>query len=198
MNAPSEFQYTPWTPETMIALGNETGMSPIHLEQIYRKMLPGLGEKFLHILDYFTNEVTEGQWDNNRPVTLKDIPVLDRMYEDGIPTITQHEIDAYEEVATGLEDYVSESMIAELLLADDIRINAWLENDDNRDKIMQRPVFLDYLMETGKLNRLIRNTTTDKSLSKDFRNKEVMRLQDQKRKMAEDFLDALEAMRKYK
>jgi len=198
LNAPSEFQYTPWTPETMIALGNETGMSPIHLEQIYRKMLPGLGEKFLHILDYFTNEVTEGQWDNNRPVTLEDIPVLDRMYEDGIPTITQHEIDAYEEVATGLEDYVSESMIAELLLADDTRINAWLKNDDNRDKIMQRPVFLDYLMETGKRNRLIRNTTTDKSLSKDFRHKEVMRLQDQKRKLAEEFLDSLEFMRKYK
>ena len=53
-------------------------------------------------------------------------------------------------------------------------------------------------METGKINKLIRNTMQDKGLSKDFKHKEVMRLQDQKRKMAEDFLDSLEFMRKYK
>ena len=194
-NVPDEFQYTPFTSETMIALGQWTGISPLRLEAMYEKQLAGLGEYFLHGVDYFTNYVTKGQWDSGLPVTLEDIPVLDRAYEDGIPTISQQEIEMYDKIAEGLDDYISTNMLTELLFSDEERVTAWLNNEDNRDKIMQRPVFLNYLMENGKINGLIRKLHLTKDISSDSKNRQIIQLQDKKRKIANEYLDLLESMR---
>ena len=179
----------------MIALGQWTGISPLRLEAMYEKQLAGLGEYFLHGVDYFTNYVTEGQWDSGLPVTLEDIPILDRAYENGIPTISQQEIEMYDKIAEGLDDYISTNMLTELLFSDEERVTAWLNNEDNRDKIMQRPVFLNYLMENGKINGLIRKLHLTKDISSDSKNRQIIQLQDKKRKIANEYLDLLESMR---
>jgi glycyl-tRNA synthetase alpha subunit len=77
-----------------------------------------------------------------------------------------------------------------LLLSDEARLNKFLENDDNRERITQRPLFFSYLQQMAKINQQIRLIQSDEGRSNDSKNREILQLNDMKRKMAEEFLDA--------
>jgi len=189
--APPEFQYTPWTSETVKAVSQATGLSPLKVESLYSKFLPGLGEKFLEGADLLTTAYSDKNMDAIKPpYSLENFPIFDRAYRNGVPRISQQELDAYERAGKGLEDIVSENLAFELLLSDEARLNKFLENDDNRERITQRPLFFSYLQQMAKINQQIRLIQSDEGRSNDSKNREILQLNDMKRKMAEEFLDA--------
>jgi hypothetical protein len=196
-SAPPEFQYTPWTSETIIALSKKLNVSPLKVQAVYDAVLPGLGKDFLNLADVVTNHLTDDKFNTDLPFSLENFPILDRMYEDGIPTITQQEIDMFEQVSDGLSDYISETLLVELLVSDEEAVTKWLENEDNREKIMQRPVLLQYLQESAKINSEIRRISMDKTYSAKNRQKDIYQLQQMKQDMAKEYLEMLEDMKDY-
>ena len=198
-DAPKEHQWTPWSSATMHALGNATGMSPIMLEQVYDSIFPGLGEHFLTLADFFTNVVTDDKYNFEQlPITLEQIPILDRLYEDGIPQISQQELDMFDEVEDGLSEYLSQNQIAELFFADETRIKNWYNSPENKYKIARRPVLFEYLQLVGTINSNIRNTLINKDLSKDSRYRRILKYQHQKRDLANKYLEAIEKSKRLK
>ena len=196
-NAPSEFQFTPWSSETIRVLADQLGMSPLKLEAFYNQLLPGLGKKFLDIADLATNHLTADKFNTELPFSIENFPILDRLYEDGIPTITQPEIDMFENVSEGLKDYVSESLIAELLVADEDAITKWLQNDENREQMLQRPFLLEYLFKSAKFSSEIRRIHFDKSYSPENREKDIFQLTQKKQELAKEYIGYLEDMKDY-
>ena len=193
---PAEFQFTPWSSETMNALGDATNTSPILIEQVYKNIMPGLGEHFLSLGDYFVNVATDDKYNlnPNRKITLEDIPIFDRAYEDGIPQISQYELDMFDKMDDALGDYLSETQLAELLVADPERIENWLSQDANREKMVTRSVFYSYLLETSQINTQIRLATQDKNISRDTKYRRILKYQEQKKNLAKMYLNGLSKM----
>ena len=193
---PAEFQFTPWSSETMNALGDATNTSPILIEQVYKNIMPGLGEHFLSLGDYFVNVATDDKYNlnPNRKITLEDIPIFDRAYEDGIPQISQYELDMFDKMDDALGDYLSETQLAELLVADPERIENWLSQDANREKMVTRSVFYSYLLETSQINTQIRLATQDKNISRDTKYRRILKYQEQKKNLAKMYLNSLSKM----
>ena len=195
--APPEFQYTPWTSETITALAKKLNVSPLKIEALYDAFMPGLGRDFLNLADLATNQFTDDKYNPELPFSIENFPILDRVYEDGIPTVSQQEIDMFEQVSDGLGDYISQTLLAELLISDEETVTKWFQDEDNREKIMQRPVLLQYLQQTAILNSQIRQISMDKSSSAKSREKDIYQLQQQKQDMAKEYLEMLEDMKGY-
>jgi len=196
---PAEFQFTPWTSETMNALGDATNTSPILIEQIYKNVMPGLGEHFLNLGDLFTNVLTDDKYNysTNKKISLEDIPPFDRAYEDGIPQISQYELDMFDKMDDALGDYLSEVQLGELLMADEERIENWLSQDENKERMITRSVFYGYLLETAELNTQIRLTTQDKGLNQESKARRILKIQEKKKKLAMQYLDSLEQSKRF-
>lgn len=196
---PAEFQFTPWTSETMNALGDATGASPILIEQIYKNIMPGLGEHFLNLGDYFVNVMTDDKYNysTNKKISLEDLPIFDRAYEDGVPQISQYELDMFDKMDDALGDYLSEVQLGELLMADEERIENWLSQDENRERMVTRSVFYGYLLETAELNTQIRLTTQDKGLNQESKARRILKIQEKKKKLAMQYLDSLEQSKRF-
>ena len=196
---PAEFQFTPWTSETMNALGDATGASPILIEQVYKNIMPGLGEHFLNLGDYFVNVMTDDKYNysTNKKISLEDLPIFDRAYEDGVPQISQYELDMFDKMDDALGDYLSEVQLGELLMADEERIENWLSQDENRERMVTRSVFYGYLLETAELNTQIRLTTQDKGLNQESKARRILKIQEKKKKLAMQYLDSLEQSKRF-
>lgn len=196
---PAEFQFTPWTSETMNALGDATGASPILIEQVYKNIMPGLGEHFLNLGDYFVNVMTDDKYNysTNKKISLEDLPIFDRAYEDGVPQISQYELDMFDKMDDALGDYLSEVQLGELLMADEERIENWLSQDENRERMITRSVFYGYLLETAELNTQIRLTTQDKGLNQESKARRILKIQEKKKKLAMQYLDSLEQSKRF-
>jgi hypothetical protein len=198
-NVPDELQFTPWTSETVKLLGDKTGVSPMLIEQVYAGFFPGLGEKFLHLADFSTNLLTDNKYSHDKgPLSLEDIPILDRIYEDGLPQITQQELDMFDAVEDGLDEFLSEQQVAELFFADEERINNYFNDPDNLWKIEQRPLLFEYLKLTGSINNEIRLVFFQKDINQDVKHRKILKLNQQKRDLATTYLDALNKLKKYR
>ena len=103
----------------------------------------------------------------------------------------------FEQVSDGLGDYISQTLLAELLISDEEAVTKWFQNEDNREKIMQRPVLLQYLQESAKINSEIRRISMDKTYSANERQKDIYQLQQRKQDMAKEYLEMLEDMKGY-
>tara|TARA_R110000824_G_scaffold118792_1_gene271184 strand:- start:617 stop:4690 length:4074 start_codon:yes stop_codon:yes gene_type:complete len=194
---PAEFQFSPWTSEMMQLLGEKTGVSPMQIEQVYKGFFPGWGEDMLHLADYFTNVYTNDKYNPNEELKPEHFPILDRAYTSGIPKITQYELDMFDELEDGLDNFLSESQIIEIMMFDEERIKNWFKDKDNQLKISRRPVLFKYLQDISTLNASIRKTSRDKTLSNDSRNSTILKYQLMKKRLAKDALKGLEVLKRF-
>ena len=194
---PAEFQFSPWTSETMQALGEKTGMSPMMIEQVWKGFFPGLGEDALHLADYFTNVYTNDKYNPGEELKPEHFPILDRAYTGGIPKITQYELDMFDELEDGLDDFLSESQITEIMMFDEERIKKWFEDEDNQLKISRRPLLFKYLQDISSINAEIRKTSRDTHMNNDSKNRKILELQLMKKRLAKDALQGLEILKRF-
>ena len=181
----------------MQLLGEKTGVSPMQIEQIYKGFFPGWGEDMLHLADYFTNVYTNDKYNPNEELKLEHFPILDRAYTSGISKITQYELDMFDELEDGLDNFLSESQIIEIMMFDEERIKNWFKDKDNQLKISRRPVLFKYLQDISTLNASIRKTSRDKTLSNDSRNSTILKYQLMKKRLAKDALKGLEVLKRF-
>ena len=161
--------------------------------------MPGLGEHFLNLGDYFVNVMTDDKYNysTNKKISLEDLPIFDRAYEDGVTQISQYELDMFDKMDDALGDYLSEVQLGELLMADEERIENWLSQDENRERMVTRSVFYGYLLETAELNTQIRLTTQDKGLNQESKARRILKIQEKKKKLAMQYLDSLEQSKRF-
>jgi len=153
----------------------------------------------LHLADFSTNLLTDNKYSHDKgPLSLEDIPILDRIYEDGLPQITQQELDMFDAVEDGLDEFLSEQQVAELFFADEERINNYFNDSDNLWKIEQRPLLFEYLKLTGSINNEIRLVFFQKDINQDVKHRKILKLNQQKRDLATTYLDALNKLKKFR
>ena len=82
-------------------------------------------------------------------------------------------------------------------MADEERIENWLSQDENRERMVTRSVFYGYLLETAELNTQIRLTTQDKGLNQESKARRILKIQEKKKKLAMQYLDSLEQSKRF-
>ena len=78
--------------------------------------------------------------------------------------------------------------------ADPERIENWVSQDANREKMVTRSVFYSYLLETSQINTQIRLATQDKNISRDTKYRRILKYQEQKKNLAKMYLNGLSKM----
>ena len=103
----------------------------------------------------------------------------------------------FDELEDGLDDFLSESQITEIMMFDEERIKKWFEDEDNQLKISRRPLLFKYLQDISSINAEIRKTSRDTHMNNDSKNRKILELQLMKKRLAKDALQGLEILKRF-